>query len=197
MFERIMAVILSWICLLWLTESSAMATDHPSDAWRSPANGPLNALYCYLRAHGSACEYAELRAEYVVALGGASHTIEALSALSAAQGLPLHARSMTMGELGAHSKPVLVHMDGQSPDHGAFLLVLSMTDREVFCVNGASATVHAMAHEDFRRVWSGIALLATPCPNEHLLLGAGGCALGMVLAVVRRLAGREGVSQTS
>ena len=83
-----------------------------------------------------------------------------------------------MDELRSCPKPVIVHMDGTSPDEGAFLLIIRLTDHHVLYMNGPSGTLDMMSAKDFRRVWSGAALLPKP-----------EAANGVMISIVAFLAG--------
>jgi hypothetical protein len=129
-------------------------------AWRCSENGGVNVLYCYLQVYGIRCEYKALIRQKSED-GASQETALTLKRLSAKNGLALEPTSMTMAELISCPKPVIVHVDGETPDAGAFMLVVSFTPKNVIVLNGATASMHSISREDFRRTWSGVALLSS------------------------------------
>src|SRR5688500_14857645 len=91
--------------------------------WRVAANGGINVLYCYLQTHDVRCEYADLLKDQATRPDQQSHSALSLARMSTRHGLPLQAVSLTMEELASCPLPVIVHMDGESPETGAFLMV--------------------------------------------------------------------------
>lgn len=148
--------------------------------WRSPANGGINVLYCYLRVNGISCEYSDLIKEQSSESEAKRHTVSTLAKIASSKGLPLRPFSLTMDELNSCAKPVIVHMDGETPDAGAFLLLINMND-EVYFINGPSATLQSMSRENFRRVWSGIALLPVPNRKRESFWGIAGVCIGVII----------------
>jgi ABC-type bacteriocin/lantibiotic exporter with double-glycine peptidase domain len=182
--------------MLFLGVASTIAArgdDALSHPWRSAANGGVNVLFCYLRAHGVACEYPELLREQAEE-EGPTHTAATLSRLAAKSGLPLQPALLTMDELSSCPLPVIVHMDGESPEAGAFLLILAMTTKSIDYMNGPTATVHSMECNDFRRIWSGIALLPLTSRRRDVALCAAGFCAGVILTLAFRFALLRSVS---
>lgn len=179
-WRRISAVAATIVALCQV----ARAEEAPGDSWRSAQNGGINALYCLLRFRGVPCEYAQLarenRRSAVDSAGG-------LVRLASAQGVLLRASSLSLDELARLSLPVIVHMDGQTPAAGAFLLVFGFSNDVIYYVNGPTASVHALGRDDFRRVWSGVALLPAE-DNGWAAAGAAGLCLGLLtVALVARV----------
>ncbi len=174
------------VSFLLLSFSQCARADAPvSNAWRCAANGGVNVLYCYLAANGKRCDYRHLVNEQAAAVGTGPYTMSTLADLSARHGLPLRAVRLKMDELRSCLKPVIVHMDGESPEAGAFLLILNLTDR-VFYVNGPSATVHEMSLENFRRVWSGVALLHSADGSSQTVICLAAFVTGLIIPGVRQ-----------
>ena len=152
--------------------------------WRCSANGGINALYCYLRVHQVNCDYASLVKEQSIEVGAAPCSALTLVHLAAKNGLSLQAVSLTMDELYSCAKPVIVHMDGETPEIGAFLMILSNNDTTIYFVNGPSATIQALTKEDFRRVWSGIALLPKADRKKDTIFGIIGFSAGLFCPLI-------------
>lgn len=157
-----------------------------SYAWRCPANGGVNVLYCYLGAHGIQCQYGDLVRHQLQEGTAKGHTAITLTHLAAKTGRPLRVVSLTMHELTTCSKPVIVHMDGRTPEAGAFLLVLNISETAVIFVNGPTATIQTMSRESFRRVWSGIALLPVSDHNKLIGFSTIGFSIGLIAPLVIR-----------
>ena len=77
-------------------------------------------------------------------------------------------------------------MDGESPEAGAFLLLINFGDHEVVYMNGPWATVQVMSSEDFRRVWSGVALIPAES-HSHRGLCLAAFAAGLAVPAACRL----------
>src|SRR5436853_6347775 len=85
-----------------------------------------------------------------------------------------------MSDLAWCPLPLIAHMDGRTPEEGAFLLVLSLADDKVIFLNGPTVTIHILSRENFRRVWSGFALLPSGTnPRKDALLCGLGFAAGL------------------
>lgn len=170
-----------------LATFAVAAQNNPSFVpWRTPANGGINALYCYLQTHGIRCDYAKLLAEQALDTGGAPCTAVTLEHLAAKNGWPLYSFKLTPAELAACSKPVLVHMEGESRESGAFLLLLSYDKRQINYLNGPTATIETMRPDDFERVWSGIALLPARRYKRDVWSGIAGMLAGSALVLILR-----------
>lgn len=151
-------------------------------AWRCPANGGINILYCYLRINRIPCGYSNLLRSQDKVLDNREFTALTMEQLAAQNGLPLKAVALTMKDLKACSLPVIVHMDGESPQAGAFLLIFGISDHEVDFMYGPSASIGNMDLESFMRVWSGTALLPTKEHHKHELIPfICGFGIGLVL----------------
>jgi ABC-type bacteriocin/lantibiotic exporter with double-glycine peptidase domain len=163
-----------WIPLI------AMGEETNVSPWRDPSCGGANVLYCYLRVQGVKLNYADLVASQKDTVSSKGDTAVAVADVAAIYGRPLEVHSLSMEDLRACAKPVIVHMDGETPEAGAFLLLLSIAKDKVDFINGPSASMHSLSLEDFRRNWSGIALIpATPFKRNLILSGSG--FLGAVL----------------
>jgi ABC-type bacteriocin/lantibiotic exporter with double-glycine peptidase domain len=117
-------------------------------------------------------------------IGTGPCTAATLVHLAQKSGVRLRTVSLTMKELDSCAKPVIVHVDSDTPEAGSFLLLLSIADEQVMFIDGPSACMHAMSVEDFRRVWSGFALLPTADPKQDLVYGAIGFLAALLLLAV-------------
>jgi ABC-type bacteriocin/lantibiotic exporter with double-glycine peptidase domain len=181
------ALLLFFACIgfagIWVSE----AGEPPFVPWRTPNNGGVNALYCYLRINGVTCGYDDLlkrRDEQLV--GNTPLTAGILAKLSAQTGYPLRVVMLDMKKIVTCRFPIIVHMDGESPDVGAFLLVLHMSPRGITYINGPSASLHEMSMESFRRVWSGVVLVPETQGWKKFILFLVGVGLGGLSWLVYR-----------
>jgi hypothetical protein len=157
----------------------------PSLGWRNAANGGINVLYCYLGVNKVRLDYKQLREQRFREFGTNTDTALTLARLATEQGLPLRPFSLTMQELRSCAKPVIVHMDGETPEAGAFLLVFDVVKDKVYYVNGPSVSVHVISVEDFRRAWSGVALLPSTSGKKQAVFSLAGLALGFIFVLLR------------
>ncbi|MCL5745467.1 MAG: cysteine peptidase family C39 domain-containing protein [Acidobacteria bacterium] len=116
------------------------------------------------------------------------YTINTLAKMAADFGVALRPVFLNMSELRTCRKPVIVHVQGASPDEGTFLLVLRLTGRRVVYMNGPSATVGTIQQDTFRRVWSGCALLPADSALTHAALCVALFFTGLGLAVAWAMA---------
>jgi hypothetical protein len=147
--------------------------------WRDQRSGGINALYCYLRLHGAKVEFKEFHQKHLSALGTNEENVLTLCRLAEEYGVALKPYTLTVDELRRSSMPLVVHMDGETPDTGAFLLLFQIDGNRMYFMNGPSASIHSMMLEDFRRVWSGIALLPLSGRRSEMLLGGLGLVAGL------------------
>lgn len=175
------------ILLTCIASSIHLYAQIPSvEPWRVASRGGVNTLYCYLRIHGIQWQY-DAMLQDTVNSDNTNHTALTLSRLSAKHGLPLRPVSLTMDELLLCPLPVIVHIDGSSPEMGGFLMIYSFGKNKMGYLNGPSVTIHDMNNVDFRRVWSGTALLPKKRPQWDLLFGCVGLAVGFLSVAVHRL----------
>lgn len=122
--------------------------------WRDAEHNGANALYLLLKTHGLSMSYEDfLQCAQGPAL---PQSLTELLAMSRELSQPIEARAITPDELGSMSLPVLTHLEGASPEDGAFVVVLQMQQRAIIVFHGASASIVAMDKESFFRRWSGV-----------------------------------------
>lgn len=160
-------------------------TDTP---WRSPRHQGINALFCYLRVNEVACLYPDLVQEQERLVGNGPFSADTLVSIASKYGVNFKVAHLSMAEFELSERPLIVYMMTDTPDDGAFVLVTNSTDEDVFYIDGATASIHSMSVEEFRRVWSGIALLKTSAtPNNWLLFSLGLCLPSTIIFSIRRL----------
>jgi len=177
--QNVFILALSFLCICPIKSKAS-----PMGSWRCADNDGINVLYCYLHIHQARCTYLDLQSTRVKGSRGDHLAASSLTDIAAKTFLPLQAVSLTSGELRSCGLPIIVHIDGESPDAGEFILLLSMTDESLQYVSGASATIRSMRREDFQRVWSGIALLPKGYRNWTAAKTVVGFAVGFIAPLV-------------
>ena len=168
--------------------SLAYGKNAAPETWRCAANGGINALYCYLKINDVRCEYTDLLNERKRRCGTNEMTAIDLAEIASRYGVPLRTFSVNMHELGSCPRPLIVHMDGESTDYGAFLLIISINGGIVEFVNGPTATIQEMDLENFRRVWSGYVLMASSSGSSEFLWAISiGFASGLTFILIYRI----------
>ena len=170
------------LALLILCESTGKAAT--GKLWRRSENGGLNVLFCLLAANSKRVTYDELLKRRGEMKEGSAETSYGLSRLAAECGFPLRTASLTMEELNSCTLPMLVHVDGRTPEAGAFLLLIRLNQTSIAYMNGPSACVQSMSREDFRRIWNGFALLPASKQPPHFEETAAGFVAGVLLTVL-------------
>ncbi len=169
------------------------ATAAPSPApWRCVQNGGINVLYCYLGVIGKSCSYEQLVAEQNQITRTHSHDAKMLCLMAAKHGVQLRTVRLSIKDLDSVSMPVIVHVDGDTPDAGAFLLLLSVNNGLVYFMNGPSATFQSIDLEDFRRIWDGYALSPTFWSANSVTLAA----VIIAVCILTGLLVRRGTKET-
>jgi hypothetical protein len=175
----------------WASRSPAADTGPPAGADdtgdRAPANDGVNCLYAQLRLLGYRDAYPVYRQRLPLAEGPV--TIDALAAAARSLGYDMVPLQLTVDELARLSAPVIVHFEENSLERGRFHLFLGLAEDRAYLVDGTRVTVSSMPRDNFRRNWTGFALVNRPARaaaprirraiavTSFLLLGAGIVAL--------------------
>lgn len=130
------------------------ANRHPQIVWRDSLHAGVNALFLYLRSLDRSVSYFEL-IEPHRALPVSVADIVNLSQLTAFR---CKARRISPVDLKEMSLPLIVHVDGDNPDLGSFLLVTHIGDR-VRYFECASMLLSDLNYESFLRQWSGVVIV--------------------------------------
>jgi hypothetical protein len=126
--------------------------------WRTPLNDAANALDLYLRLVNRATS----RDRIVSALGNAGREASLSDVTRASRTLKhtLRVIKSTPARLTATTMPVIVHLFGDDGQEGGYSLLFRIDENECKLINGANVTLEVMSMDDFRRRWSGYALVA-------------------------------------
>jgi ABC-type bacteriocin/lantibiotic exporter with double-glycine peptidase domain len=156
---------------------------------RTPQNDALNCLYLQLRLLGYRETYEAFR-EKVAAEPG-SLTLHSLATIGRQLGFRLAPVRINVTELANAGAPVIVHLEEGRLGSGRFALVLGMDKEQtsVGLVDGSRVTREEIPLVQFRRYWTGYALLprASIAWEDWMRRGAVALALGGVsLWLLRR-----------
>lgn len=130
--------------------------------FRRPAMDGLNCLYLQLRLLGYTGTYERFLQELPAEPGALS--LASLVAVAKRFGFALTPVKLVPSELAMTGSPVIVHFEETGIGKGRFHVFLGMSDDEaaVALINGAYVTRHWMPRDEFRRNWTGYALVARP-----------------------------------
>jgi hypothetical protein len=157
--------------------------------YRIPAYDAVNCLYIQLRLLGYTESYEAFRAK--VPEAPRSLSLASLGDLGGKLGFRLVPVQMTMSELANAGTPVLVHFEEAGFGSGRFLLFLG-TDRTgstVALIDGSHVTRVEMSRDQFRRKWTGYALIQRASTPRRSWVRRGAAALvlaGLAVCLIRR-----------
>jgi ABC-type bacteriocin/lantibiotic exporter with double-glycine peptidase domain len=128
------------------------------EIWRTPSYDAVNSLDLYLRLVNHPAARDRIRA----ALGNADQQATLLDLKRAIQALgqPSRVAKSSPGRLATYPLPVIVHLYDEQWQHGSYFVLFHINKDEYRVLNGASATVEVLPVDEFRRRWSGYALVA-------------------------------------
>jgi hypothetical protein len=121
-----------------------------------------NCLYLQLRLLGFQDNYDAFRAQ--LPADPASLTLKEMAAIARRLGFRHEPVKMTVSELVRAQSPVILHFESHGVNSGEFMLFLWMYNDEtkVALIDGAHVTFKEMARDEFRRSWTGYALIGRP-----------------------------------
>jgi hypothetical protein len=126
--------------------------------WRSPRNDAANCLYVQLRLLGYDESYDSFRKW--VPDAQQTFSLQEMAKLARNLGFRLQTRKLTVSDLAKLGSPAILHFEGSGIDRGNFCVFLGITDSSVVLVEGPNVTRMQMQREEFRRNWTGYALVA-------------------------------------
>jgi ABC-type bacteriocin/lantibiotic exporter with double-glycine peptidase domain len=145
-----------------LFESPVAAEESRSTAAfrRIPENDAANCLYLQLRLLGYRDGYDTFRNE--LPAGRASLTFKEMAAIGQRLGFRNTPVKLTVSELVSARMPVILHFESRGVKSGQFMLFLWMYEDEtkVALIDGVHVTFTEMSRDEFRRSWTGYALIA-------------------------------------
>lgn len=184
---RIFRLMISIVLIFYLALAVTARCEEKSTLfWRTAQNEGVNVLYCFLRIHDVSCKYPDLVDEKNNITEARSFSANTMVQLAGQHGIRLTVLKQNMDELERGPKPSIVYMLEDTPDDGAFLLLLGMNDKNVYYMAGESGTIESMSRVDFRRAWSGIVLLPDDQLVRRFSLFFIGLFAGLIALYVRR-----------
>ena len=145
---------------IFLNAVSGNTSEFDDVIWRIPENSGYNVMYCYLRIVGKHVNYSQLMNDYTLEnTEEYPYTMASLQRLASKYVDNAELLWISMKRLMEMEKPVIVHIDGITPDTGTYLLVIDVTRDNLLYMDGISASVRLMSIESFRRIWTGAALV--------------------------------------
>lgn len=125
--------------------------------WRLPENDGLNCLYLQLRLMG----YPKPYESYLQEIGhrAVPHDLASLKATAGRLGFSLVPSRLTMTEVDSVPVPVIAHLERGERGSGYFGLIIDTNEREVVVFHGGMASIEVLPRDNFRREWSGFALV--------------------------------------
>ncbi len=123
-------------------------------------------MWLMFRAYGRKTSYLQMHGR--LPAGRAPSLLE-LQRVASQAGLETAVRALAPGEL-SESLPAIVVYQASPGLGGEVLLVYAVNDESVDCITGAFAEHRRMPLDEFRRNWTGHALLVTARAHSHRLL---------------------------
>ena len=129
---------------------------------RIPENDAANCLYLQLRLLGYRGSYDVFREQ--LPADPSSVTLKEMAAIGRRLGFRPTPVKMTVSELVSARLPVILHFESHGVTSGQFMLFLWMydDDTKVTLIDGVHVTFREMSRDEFRRSWTGYALIVRP-----------------------------------
>jgi Peptidase C39 family len=147
---------------------------------RTPENDAVNCLYLQLRLLGYAESYEDFRKQ--LPDDPRSWSLQSLANQGRKLGFRLVPVKLTVSELAKAGAPVIVHFEEEGIGSGRFHLLLWMDNTWVALIDGSYVTHAEMSRDQFRRNWTGYALIAHPPTPWSLWVRRGAAVLVLASA---------------
>ena len=158
------------------------ADDELQVVWRDEKHAGVNALFVYLRSLDRPISYSDLMEPHQQLPRSVAEIIDHSKNI----GYPCIARQITPHELIEMSLPVIVHVDGDEPTKGDFLVLTHIGDSVKF-FESASMLLSELSNESFLRQWNGIVIVEDEdvrTRSRFCWLASLGFSLGFCLQVL-------------
>lgn len=144
--------------------------------WRHPKRDGLNCLFVMLRCAGMSMAYND----FCGAVGTApTAKIDDMVSACEQLGYKASARLMALDDLDRCAFPPICHLEA-STGAGRYALYVGQTERQYLIFDGGPALVIPISHDEFRRQWTGVALVTDGRHNSGLF----SLCLAVTLAVL-------------
>jgi len=182
------------LVLLAIGQADGVAGEPGGDFahWRSPERDGVNCLYLQLRLLGYTGTYEEVVA--AMPGGAAWPSLGTIAQAAKRLGFGLVPVELTMAELASRNSPTIMLFEEAELGHGRFHLLLGFSSTKAVLVKGEFVTRFEMPIDQFRRGWTGFALvppLRSPWPGRFLGVMLGAMTAGTAVWCVRRSARRR------
>lgn len=134
--------------------------------WRDAEHGGQNCLYLFLRLTGKEVSYSSL----TDTSGRPPQSLDELGRIARVHDSLASVRQLKPVDLALVKLPAIMHLDGDDPLQGCFVLLLQKQDHGLVFMNGPSATINSMTREEFFRRWSGYGVIHAS--NSHRVWSA-------------------------
>lgn len=167
------------LALIAIGHAGGMGSEPEGDfsQWRCPERDGVNCLYLQLRLLGYAGSYEQV-VEAVP--GGAEHaSLAGLAEAAKRLGFVLVPTKLSISELTRLRSPVITLFEEAELGRGRFHFVIGFSQTKAHLIDGNFITRYEMPIDQFRRVWTGFAVIpqpASPWPRRAL-----GTAIGAML----------------
>jgi hypothetical protein len=153
--------------------------------WRGPASNGPNALYVFLRVFN--WDVSLETARKAVNQAGGDVSLITLRDATRQLGLPTRVVKCGPAEFATLRLPAIVRLTDIRCRGGRFVLVYHCGEKSVGILDGSTALLTEVSMDDFRRSWSGHALVAdTRRSQDSLVAAAGGAGLVLAYWIVRK-----------
>ncbi|QDU11434.1 cysteine peptidase family C39 domain-containing protein [Gimesia aquarii] len=147
---------------------------------RTSRMGAVNCLYIYLKYSGSDVTWRNI---YDLTSPKEGASLLAIMRISSLLGHPLKGKRISPSEL-FHRGPTICYLEGGAKSEGSFVITFSHGDGFIWALNGNSATMRQFTEDEFRQIWTGIAVVESSSAyhNQRLLYDSfAGLVAGIVL----------------
>jgi Peptidase C39 family len=164
----------------------------PPPYLRTPGNDAINCLYLQLRLLGYTGKYAAFRAQFEDE--PQSLSLKSLADVGRKLGFRLAPVTTGVSEL-SKGAPGIVHLEENGIGAGRFVLFLRMDKGEtnLALIDGTHVKFVTMPRDEFRRNWTGYALIAQPGIPWRISVRRWTTGLVIAVAAVCLLCGRVGL----
>jgi ABC-type bacteriocin/lantibiotic exporter with double-glycine peptidase domain len=178
------------LAILWLSTNAAYSYGQAVEGgyipWRSADSDGKNCLYLQLRICGYTKSFEHWRSE-----AGARnlHTMADLQRCALDLGYSLEVRRLAFDDLTSVRVPITVYLEEGGINSGIFVVLCNIDQGVVWFWDGRTLEFKGMPIENFRRAWTGHALIFEKGSNIFLIGRVSAlmvCLIMLALAVNKR-----------
>lgn len=124
--------------------------------WRADRHASANSLRVVLAVHGKVVDAAEVPRALPPSAGAPD--LVALGAAARKLGLPVEVRRLSPADLRRELLPLIIHRE-TAQDTGTYDVLIGRGNGLCFLIRGGTMAFEAVPEEQFRRTWTGYALV--------------------------------------